>query len=104
MAATQASPGNRTSRDSPAGVGAPTPAPWSSPQLPRSLRPVNYELEVWPWLFREGSSGVFLFHGRLTVTFRCLEATDLVVIHSKALNYTEPFRVSEADHSEVPVC
>ncbi|XP_072404833.1 aminopeptidase Ey-like [Chiloscyllium punctatum] len=103
-AVSQASLGERTSWAPPAQVATPTQKPWRSARLPRSLRPVNYELELWPWLFREGSSGLFLFHGRSTVTFRCLEATNLVVIYSKMLNYTEPVRVkSGADRSEVPV-
>uniref|UniRef100_UPI00398F08FF aminopeptidase Ey-like n=1 Tax=Pristiophorus japonicus TaxID=55135 RepID=UPI00398F08FF len=77
--------------------------PWRNPRLPATLRPINYEVQLWPWLFAEGGSGLFLFHGRSQVTFHCLNRTNVLVLHTKGLNFTKPARVSRADNSSVAV-
>ncbi|XP_067832142.1 aminopeptidase Ey-like [Heptranchias perlo] len=77
--------------------------PWMSPYLPNTLQPINYEVELWPWLFRESSSSLFLFHGRSKVTFRCLNRTNIIVIHSRSLNYTKPVKVTRMDNSTITV-
>uniref|UniRef100_UPI00398E96E8 aminopeptidase Ey-like n=1 Tax=Pristiophorus japonicus TaxID=55135 RepID=UPI00398E96E8 len=77
--------------------------PWRNPRLPATLRPINYEVQLWPWLFAEGGSGLFLFHGRSQVTFHCLNRTNVLVLHTKGLNFTKPVRVSRADNSSVAV-
>ncbi|XP_069796403.1 aminopeptidase N-like isoform X2 [Narcine bancroftii] len=71
--------------------------PWESAYLPNSLKPISYEVQLWPWLFREKASGLFLFHGRSKVTLACLNQTKVIVLHSKALNYTKPPRVFGRD-------
>ncbi|XP_067878658.1 aminopeptidase N-like isoform X2 [Heterodontus francisci] len=103
VVAAQASNSGRASEDSPAGVRPPVQKPWKAPQLPDTLIPINYEVELWPWLFRESSSGLFLFYGRSVVTFQCLNRTNFIIIHSKMLNYTKPMRVSRADNTTVTV-
>ncbi|XP_072346580.1 aminopeptidase Ey-like [Scyliorhinus torazame] len=95
----QASLGKRLTWGLPAQDADPDQRHWKSPYLPRTLSPVSYEVELWPWLFRESSSGLYFFHGRSSVTFRCLGTTDVIVIHSKMLNYTEPLRVSSVDNT-----
>ncbi|GCB86888.1 hypothetical protein scyTo_0027579 [Scyliorhinus torazame] len=99
----QASLGKRLTWGLPAQDADPDQRHWKSPYLPRTLSPVSYEVELWPWLFRESSSGLYFFHGRSSVTFRCLGTTDVIVIHSKMLNYTEPLRVSSVDNTTTDI-
>ncbi|XP_041037659.1 aminopeptidase N-like [Carcharodon carcharias] len=103
IAVVQASPNKRAPQASLVKALALDEEPWNVPYLPSSLRPINYEVQLWPWLFRESSSGLYLFHGRSIVTFECLETTDVIIIHSRMLNYTEPMRVSREDNSTIGV-
>uniref|UniRef100_A0ABM5EX44 Aminopeptidase N n=1 Tax=Pogona vitticeps TaxID=103695 RepID=A0ABM5EX44_9SAUR len=61
--------------------------PWNSYRLPKSLVPEHYNVTLRPFLTRNGD-GLYVFHGNSTVRFRCQNSTDLILIHSKKLNYT----------------
>ncbi|XP_012867324.1 PREDICTED: aminopeptidase N [Dipodomys ordii] len=70
--------------------GATTPdlsKPWNRYRLPASLVPDSYRVTLRPYL-TPNNQGLYVFVGSSTVRFTCLEATDLILIHSKKLNYT----------------
>uniref|UniRef100_A0A7N5K9B6 Aminopeptidase n=1 Tax=Ailuropoda melanoleuca TaxID=9646 RepID=A0A7N5K9B6_AILME len=69
--------------------------PWTHLRLPRSLVPTFYTISLQPFL-EPNDQGLYIFRGNSTVQFKCLEPTDLILIHSKKLNYTLQgnFRVS----------
>ncbi|KAH0620152.1 hypothetical protein JD844_014785 [Phrynosoma platyrhinos] len=69
--------------------------PWNQLRLPKTLAPNNYTVVLQPFLTPD-DQGLYLFHGNSTVQFVCLEPTDVILIHSKKLNYTsqEGFLVS----------
>uniref|UniRef100_A0A8D0HNN1 Aminopeptidase n=1 Tax=Sphenodon punctatus TaxID=8508 RepID=A0A8D0HNN1_SPHPU len=60
---------------------------WDRWRLPKALRPIHYSVTLQPVLKRN-SQDLYVFTGNSTVSFECLEATDLILIHSKKLNYT----------------
>ncbi|XP_061819782.2 aminopeptidase N-like [Nerophis lumbriciformis] len=62
--------------------------PWDQYRLPGLLVPDSYEVTLWPRLEPNASSGLFIFTGHSTVVFKCLKATDLILIHSSKLNLT----------------
>uniref|UniRef100_A0A7N9B1C1 Aminopeptidase n=1 Tax=Mastacembelus armatus TaxID=205130 RepID=A0A7N9B1C1_9TELE len=62
----------------------PTP---STTQLPGSLVPVSYDVTLWPRL-EPNKDGLYIFTGNSSVVFRCVEETDLIIIHSNKLNLT----------------
>ncbi|XP_061732049.1 aminopeptidase N-like isoform X2 [Nerophis ophidion] len=62
--------------------------PWDQYRLPGSLVPDSYEVTLWPRLEPNASSGLFIFTGHSTVVFKCLKASDLILIHSSKLNLT----------------
>ncbi|XP_062403702.1 aminopeptidase Ey-like [Sardina pilchardus] len=67
-----------------------TPAlnePWHQYRLPDSILPDSYEVTLWPRLTKN-AEGLFIFTGDSSVIFRCLNETDLILIHSNKLNYT----------------
>lgn len=61
--------------------------PWQRYRLPDSLSPVSYSVTLRPRLQPE-TNGLFIFTGNSTVIFRCVNATDLIIIHSYKLNLT----------------
>ncbi|XP_042331729.1 aminopeptidase N [Sceloporus undulatus] len=61
--------------------------PWNQLRLPKTLAPKNYTVSLRPFLTPD-DRGLYVFHGNSTVQFVCLEPTDLILIHSKKLNYT----------------
>ncbi|XP_032650172.1 aminopeptidase N [Chelonoidis abingdonii] len=63
--------------------------PWNSLRLPESLIPEHYTVTLQPFLTPDTSSGLYIFKGNSTVRFSCQNATDLILIHSKQLNYTQ---------------
>ncbi|XP_062998822.1 aminopeptidase N [Elgaria multicarinata webbii] len=69
--------------------------PWNRLRLPNTLKPENYTVTLQPFLAKD-SQGLYIFKGNSTVRFQCVEPTDLILIHSKKLNYTDqgPFLVS----------
>ncbi|KAM5171354.1 aminopeptidase N-like [Mantella aurantiaca] len=68
-----------------------TPAssePWDSYRLPKTLIPDHYDVNLRPVLEKD-NRGLYVFHGKSDVHFRCVNSTNLVIIHSKKLNYTK---------------
>ncbi|XP_061578144.1 aminopeptidase N-like [Cololabis saira] len=63
--------------------------PWDRYRLPTALVPESYNITLWPRLRPDPHSGLYIFTGRSTVQFKCLEATNLILIHSNKLNYTK---------------
>uniref|UniRef100_A0A0P6IZN9 Aminopeptidase n=1 Tax=Heterocephalus glaber TaxID=10181 RepID=A0A0P6IZN9_HETGA len=61
--------------------------PWNQYRLPKSLVPDSYQVKLRPY-FTPNEHGQYIFQGNSTVRFTCQEATDLIIIHSKKLNYT----------------
>uniref|UniRef100_A0A146WKL4 Aminopeptidase n=1 Tax=Fundulus heteroclitus TaxID=8078 RepID=A0A146WKL4_FUNHE len=68
--------------------GGDVTAPWDRYRLPTDLVPEFYNITLWPRLKPNPNSGLYIFTGRSTVQFECLESTDLILIHSNKLNYT----------------
>ncbi|NWV65277.1 AMPN Aminopeptidase, partial [Malurus elegans] len=61
--------------------------PWNRWRLPGTLRPESYEVSLQPFL-KPDANNMYIFKGNSNVTFVCVEATDLILIHSNKLNYT----------------
>ncbi|XP_061855431.1 aminopeptidase N [Colius striatus] len=61
--------------------------PWNRWRLPTALRPELYEVTLRPFLTPQDNA-MYIFKGNSSVVFVCVEATDLIIIHSKKLNYT----------------
>ncbi|NWV33505.1 AMPN Aminopeptidase, partial [Grantiella picta] len=69
---------------------ATTPAPnnpWNRWRLPATLKPESYEVSLQPFL-EPDANNMYIFKGNSSVIFVCVEATDLILIHSNKLNYT----------------
>ncbi|NXS87519.1 AMPN Aminopeptidase, partial [Erpornis zantholeuca] len=67
-----------------------TPAPnnpWNRWRLPATLKPESYEVSLQPFL-KPDANNMYIFKGNSSVVFVCVEATDLILIHSNKLNYT----------------
>ncbi|XP_052616234.1 aminopeptidase N [Peromyscus californicus insignis] len=61
--------------------------PWNQYRLPRTLIPDSYRVTLRPYL-TPNEQGLYIFEGNSTVRFTCNETTDVIIIHSKKLNYT----------------
>lgn len=61
--------------------------PWDHYRLPGSLFPLSYNLTLWPRL-KANADGLYIFTGRSFVIFKCVKATDMIIIHSNKLNLT----------------
>ncbi|XP_034291427.1 aminopeptidase N isoform X1 [Pantherophis guttatus] len=61
--------------------------PWDHMRLPKTLMPTFYTISLQPFL-KEVSPDFYIFKGNSTVEFQCKQPTDLILIHSKKLNYT----------------
>uniref|UniRef100_A0A6B2F4S9 Aminopeptidase n=1 Tax=Bothriechis nubestris TaxID=1766655 RepID=A0A6B2F4S9_9SAUR len=61
--------------------------PWDHMRLPKTLMPTFYTISLQPFL-TEISPNFYIFEGNSTVDFQCKQPTDLILIHSKKLNYT----------------
>lgn len=61
--------------------------PWNHYRLPKTLIPDSYKVVLRPYL-TPNDKGLYIFKGNSTVRFTCVEATDVIIIHSKKLNYT----------------
>ncbi|XP_059338091.1 aminopeptidase N [Ammospiza nelsoni] len=79
---TTASPGTNTSTTTPAPSN-----PWNQWRLPATLKPEFYEVSLQPFL-KPDANNMYIFKGNSSVVFLCEKATDLILIHSKNLNYT----------------
>ncbi|XP_054433561.1 aminopeptidase N [Pteronotus mesoamericanus] len=62
--------------------------PWNRYRLPQSLEPESYQVTLRPYLTLN-KDGLYIFEGQSTVRFMCKEPTDVIIIHSKKLNYTK---------------
>ncbi|XP_065544673.1 aminopeptidase N [Lathamus discolor] len=60
---------------------------WDKWRLPTTLMPEFYEVTLQPFLTPDANN-MYIFKGNSSVVFVCVEATDLILIHSKNLNYT----------------
>uniref|UniRef100_A0A674H3P1 Aminopeptidase n=1 Tax=Taeniopygia guttata TaxID=59729 RepID=A0A674H3P1_TAEGU len=72
------------------GTNTTTPAPnnpWNQWRLPATLKPEFYEVSLQPFL-KPDANNMYIFKGNSSVVFTCEKATDLILIHSKKLNYT----------------
>ncbi|XP_029430472.1 aminopeptidase N-like [Rhinatrema bivittatum] len=85
-----------------------TPQPnelWHKYRLPGSLIPEHYDVELQPNLTKN-SQGLYIFNGNSTVTIKCVNSTNLILIHSNKLNYTEkdghPISLGGVDGSSPP--
>lgn len=68
-----------------------TPAstePWDSYRLPKTLLPYHYDVDLRPVLEKD-NWGLYVFYGKSVAHFKCENSTNLVIIHSKKLNYTK---------------
>nr|BAG82599.1 aminopeptidase N [Gloydius brevicaudus] len=61
--------------------------PWDHMRLPKTLMPTFYNISLQPFLTEVGPN-FYIFKGNSTVEFQCKQPTDLILIHSKKLNYT----------------
>ncbi|XP_013909252.1 PREDICTED: aminopeptidase N [Thamnophis sirtalis] len=61
--------------------------PWDHMRLPKTLMPTFYTVSLQPFL-TELRPNFYIFKGKSTVEFQCKQPTDLILIHSKKLNYT----------------
>ncbi|XP_008561571.1 PREDICTED: aminopeptidase N [Galeopterus variegatus] len=89
---------NRNAKSESAAVATTSPAtttattldqskPWNQYRLPKTLIPDSYQVTLRPYL-TPNDNGLYIFKGTSTVRFTCKEATDVIIIHSKSLNYT----------------
>ncbi|XP_034540681.1 aminopeptidase Ey-like [Notolabrus celidotus] len=87
---TEVSPtdGGTTSKP-PVTTSAPSNLPWDKYRLPKSLVPHHYTVTLWPRLTPDPTTKLYIFTGESTVEFECVEDTNLILIHSNKLNYTE---------------
>ncbi|NWH53108.1 AMPN Aminopeptidase, partial [Fregata magnificens] len=60
---------------------------WDQWRLPTTLMPESYEVTLQPFLTPDANN-MYIFKGNSSVVFVCMEATDLILIHSNKLNYT----------------
>lgn len=61
--------------------------PWNQYRLPKTLIPDSYRVTLRPYL-TPNAQGLYIFEGSSTVRFTCNESTNVIIIHSKKLNYT----------------
>ncbi|KAM7423676.1 hypothetical protein PAMA_000166 [Pampus argenteus] len=59
---------------------------WDNYRLPGSLAPATYNVTLWPRL-EPNADGLYIFTGHSTVVFRCVNETDLILIHSNKLTF-----------------
>ncbi|NXR04536.1 AMPN Aminopeptidase, partial [Sagittarius serpentarius] len=61
--------------------------PWNRWRLPTTLMPESYEVTLQPFLTPD-TNNTYIFKGNSSVVFVCMEATNLILIHSNKLTYT----------------
>ncbi|XP_030574026.1 aminopeptidase Ey-like isoform X2 [Archocentrus centrarchus] len=90
----QGNPGDGASDSTSAPTPGTTPVtpkePWDRYRLPDSLIPNFYNVTLWPRLAPNAES-LYIFTGHSSVIFKCVKETDLIIIHSKKLNFTTFF-------------
>ncbi|XP_059402452.1 aminopeptidase N-like [Carassius carassius] len=67
---------------------APSNEPWDQWRLPQTLSPQTYNVTLWPRLEPDPTL-LYIFTGMSSVVFRCVEKTNLILIHSNKLNMTK---------------
>ena len=67
---------------------SPSNEPWDQYRLPKTLVPDHYNVSLHPRLIPD-SAGLYIFTGKSLVVFTCVEETDLILIHSNKLTYTQ---------------
>lgn len=65
----------------------PSNEPWDKWRLPQALSPNTYNITLWPQL-QPDATGLYIFKGLSSVVFKCVEKTNLILIHSNKLNMT----------------
>ena len=70
------------------GGGEDVTSPWDQYRLPKTLVPDHYNVSLHPRLIPD-SAGLYIFTGKSLVVFTCVEETDLILIHSNKLTYTQ---------------
>lgn len=95
------------------GIGVPTlpttpsvpTEPWDRYRLPDSLFPLSYNVTLWPRL-EANADGLYIFTGHSSVIFKCVKATDLIIIHANKLNlssFNEHLaKLTSEDYSPAP--
>ncbi|KAK1160919.1 aminopeptidase Ey-like [Acipenser oxyrinchus oxyrinchus] len=78
-----------TAPTKPSSTTSPPQKPWNKIRLPDSLKPLEYDVKLWPRL-TPNADGLYIFTGNSTVIFECVNTTSLILIHSKKLNFTTP--------------
>ncbi|XP_051978901.1 aminopeptidase N-like isoform X2 [Xyrauchen texanus] len=68
---------------------APSNEPWDQWRLPQTLLPESYNVTLWPRLQPDPNLGVYYFTGMSSVVFKCVQETDLILIHSNKLRMTK---------------
>uniref|UniRef100_A0A8C5M350 Aminopeptidase n=1 Tax=Leptobrachium leishanense TaxID=445787 RepID=A0A8C5M350_9ANUR len=67
-------------------TSAPSNDPWTKDRLPKTLTPYHYDIRLKPVL-KKNDQGLYVFYGKSEAFFTCVAATNLVIIHSKNLNF-----------------
>ncbi|XP_075413562.1 aminopeptidase N [Tenrec ecaudatus] len=75
--------------------------PWNQYRLPTTLIPESYNVTLRPYL-TPNNQGLYIFTGRSTVRFVCKKATNIIIIHSKKLNYTTEVVLRGLGGSQAP--
>ncbi|KAK5894007.1 hypothetical protein CesoFtcFv8_010744 [Champsocephalus esox] len=88
--------GTPTKPPATAATAAPSNEPWDKYRLPKSLLPQQYNVTLWPRLLPD-PTGLYIFTGETTVEFKCVEDTDLILIHSNKLNYSDSAHLTSVD-------
>ncbi|XP_033121289.1 aminopeptidase N-like isoform X2 [Anneissia japonica] len=58
----------------------PDSEPWKNPRLPKSLRPIHYDLEI------KADLNNFTFDGKVNIKIVCDQTTDIILLNTKLLN------------------
>lgn len=76
-----------------------SPLVWENFRLPTDLKPSHYVLSIRTDIHQG------IFAGNITIHFGCLQSTDIILLHTKELNYSvESFRfVTEGGNEVVPL-
>ncbi|XP_072258837.1 aminopeptidase N-like [Pyxicephalus adspersus] len=85
-------------------VSPTTPAsnePWDKFRLPKNLKPDHYDVELRPVLDKN-AQGLYVFYGKSVASFKCVNPTNLVIIHSNKLNYTVAPVLKDDTNREIP--
>ncbi|KAK7117381.1 hypothetical protein R3I94_022823 [Phoxinus phoxinus] len=80
---------------------APSNEPWDQWRLPQTLSPQSYNVTLWPRL-KPDHTGLYIFTGVSSVIFKCVEKTDLILIHSNKLNLTKSVTLTEHGGKPAP--